>query len=642
MSDAEHLFAAVRKANDFASLGLDQERLMSAVRQASEGPEASALFLWLCEHESHASAAIAAVEFVSTTRDPATVSDIIDHLIPTTLSEDLRRALWTAFIARAEDKLSGYGLRGQALHGALLLAQENRGLLFRLKGSLADLSLQDDPHFLRHAARIIGVVLAHSPESDFREQLARLVDVDEASDEAAMELGLDALRRGLDSTTPEAAGLAFEEGANWFRKAIAASEDRADAELYAKCTEILVSVHRNGFDGSLGVGIPDLVEAAFRYSAFLGAERDHSKPSWLGSQTSERLHWTLLASKLGTLDATLNKKVWMNVARVVEDELLALYRSSRSILMTGKDGGLDLIVRPEISAALYTHRRHLDGLDQWIEENEGTPDLPDAVTMRAAVDRAKEASLLHRPFDAGSDGRELTALLDAGQVPMEARSGIAERLEAAVRDLSADENPIVGKIVEGILSEMVRNPHYSRLATARSLFTAVLIISVYFLLHRQETGLSSDPDAGYLFVRSPKTLPLENAIQRDYFRFLRSSSIREHVSMEVRDTGLGRADVYFSARGLHTVTEVKRSFVNSDLSGLLNDHGLQTAAYQTTNVSFAFLLVLDLFDRSNGLQSHLEKQISLGSKTPSGQDTAYDIVVMRVQGQRKVPSAMGK
>ncbi|WP_172122593.1 hypothetical protein [Devosia sp. 919] len=641
MSDADLLFAAVRAANDFASIGLDQERLLSVVRQASDGPEASALFLWLCVQGSHAPAATAAVEFVSTTRDPATVADIVDHLIPTALGEDLRRALWTVFIARAEDKRSGYGLRGQALHGALLLAQDNKGLLFRLKGSLADLSLQDDPHFLRHAARILGVVLAHSPESDFREKLVSLVDVDEASDEAAMELGLDALRRGLDSTTSESAGLAFEEGAVWFRKATAASEDRADARLYFKCTEILLSVHRNGFDGNLSVGIPELVEAAFRYSALLG-EEENSKPSWLGSQTSERLHWTLLASKLGTLDATLNKKVWMNVARVVEDELLALYRSSRSILMTGKDGGLDLIVRPEISAALYTHRRHLDGLDQWIEENEGMPDLPDAVAMRAAVDRAKEASLLHRPFDAGSVGRELTAILDAGQVPMEARSGIAERLEAAVRDLSADENPIVGKVVEDILSDMVRNPHYSGFANARSLFTAVLIISVYFLLHRHETGLSSDPDAEYLFVRSPKTLPLENAIQRDYFRFLRSSSIRDHVSMEVRDTGAGRADVYFSARGLSTVTEVKRSLVNRDLPGLLNEYGLQTAAYQTTTVSFAFLLVLDLFDRSRGLQPHLEKQISLGSKTPSGQDTAYDVVVMRVQGQRKVPSEMGK
>ncbi|MER9489317.1 hypothetical protein NKI50_25605 [Mesorhizobium sp. M0563] len=641
MSDADHLSAAVRQASEFASLGFDQEQLLSLVRRASDGPEASALFFWLCAQQSHAPAAKAAAEFASATRDPATIADILDQMKPAALGDDLRRSLWHAFMVRAEDRLSSYGLRGQALHGALLLAQDHKALLLRLKGSLADLSLDDDPHFLRHAARILGVVLAHSPENEFREKLAGLIDVEEASDEAAMELGLDALRRGLDSTTSEAAGLAFEEGVAWFRKAIAASEDRADAELYVRCTEILVSVHLNGFDGSHSAEIPELIEAAFRYSAVLGEEQEHAKPSWLGSQSAERLHWTLLAAKLGTLDATLNKKVWMNVARVVEDELLALYRSSRSILLADKDGGLDLIVRPEISAALWTHRRHLDGLDQWVEENEGTPDLPDAVAMRAAVNRSKETGLLHRPFHAESDGRELTAILDAGQVPLGARSGIAERLQAAVRDLSGDENPIVGQVVNGILSDMVRNPHYSGFAAARSLFTAVLIMTVFFLLHRQETGLSSDPDAEYLFVRRPKTLPLENAIQRDYFRFLRGSSLRDHVNMEVRDSGSGRADVYFSARGLHTVTEVKRSLTNRDLPGLLKDHGFQTAAYQTTNVSFAFLLVLDLFDRSKGLQPHLEKQISLGSKTPQGQDTSYDVVVMRVQGQRKVPSAMG-
>lgn len=642
MSDADDLSAAVRQARDLGSLGFDQERLLSLVRQASDGPEASALFFWLCGQESHAPAAKAAAEFASTTRDPATVADILDQMKPAALGDDLRRSLWHAFVVRAEDRLSSYGLRGQALHGALLLAQDHAALLFRLKGSLADLSLDDDPHFLRHAARILGMVLAQSPENEFREKLVGLVDVEEASDEAAMELGLDALRRGLDSTTSEAAALAFEDGLAWFRKAIAASEGRPDAELYVRCIEILVSVHLNGFDGSHSAGIPELVDAAFRYSALLGEEQEHSKPSWLGSQATERLHWTLLAAKLGTLDATLSKKVWMNVTRVVEDELLALYRSSRSIVLANEGSGLDLIVRPEISAALYTHRRHLYGLDQWIEENEGTPDLPDAVAMRAAVDRAKEASLLHRPFHAGSEGGELTAVLDAGQVPMGARSGIAERLQVAVRDLSGDENPIVAKIVEDILSSMARNPHYSEFATARSLFTAVLIISVYFLLHRQETGLSSDPDAEYLFVRPPTTLPLESAIQRDYFRFLRSSSLRDHVNMEVRDSGSGRADVYFSACGLHTVTEVKRSLTNRDLSGLLEDHGLQTAAYQTTNVSFAFLLVLDLFDRSKGIQPHLEKQIWLGSKAPQGQDTSYNVVVMRVQGQRKVPSAMGK
>jgi hypothetical protein len=642
MSDADRLSAAVRQATDFALLGFERERFLSLVRQASDGPDASELFFWLCANQKDETATKAAVELVSATRDPATLADILDRIRPATLLDDLRRRLWHAFITRAEDRPSSYGLRGQALHGALLLAQEDKASLFRLKGSLTDLGLDDDPHFLRHAARILGVVLAHSPENEFREKLASLIEVDEASDEAAMELGLDSLRRGLDSMTPEAAGLALEEGVTWFQRAIAASEDRADADLYLRCTEILVSVHRNGFNGSHSARLPELIEAAFRYSALLGEEGEDSRPSWLGARSAERLHWTLLASKLGTLDATLDKKVWMNVARVVEDELLALYRASRSILLADKDGGLDLIVRPEISAALYDHRRHLDGLDQWIDENEGTPNLPDAVAMRAAVGRAKEANLLHRPFHAGSEGRELTAILDAGQVKIEARPGIGERFQAAVRDLSVDESPIVAAITNHTLSEIERNPHYSKLESARALFTAVLIVSIYFLMHRQETGLSSDPDAAYLFVRRPETLPVESALQRDYFRFLRSSSIRDHVSMEVRDSGAGRSDVYFSARGLHTVTEVKRTLTNRDLRGLLEDHGLQTAAYQTTNVTFAFLLVLDLFDRSKGLQPHLEKQTSLGSKTPPGQDTSYDVVVMRVQGQRKVPSALGK
>lgn len=69
---------------------------------------------------------------------------------------------------------------------------------------------------------------------------------------------------------------------------------------------------------------------------------------------------------------------------------------------------------------------------------------------------------------------------------------------------------------------------------------------------------------------------------------------------------------------------------------LTNEFGLQTVAYQSTSFTFAFLLVLDLFDRGGG-QPHIQEQVSLIRKKPKGQDTEYDIVVMRVQGQRQTP-----
>lgn len=635
MADADSLHAAVRQVLSLHSLGMNRDQFLLLVRQESNGPRAVSLFSWLCSQAADSLAGDSTVELVAATRDPAALAGIVDLLSIQDLGEVLQRRLWKAFLSRVDEGLS-YGVRAQALHGALLLAQHQKGLLHQLKGFLTDLDVGDDALFLRHAAKILGVILAHSPEPEFREKLNDLLEISEAKEEAAMELGLDALRQGLDAVIHEPAAKAFETALHWFNIALESSEDRVDAALYVRCLSILVNVQREGFADHSTADIVGLADAAWRYSAYLGSE-DEQHPSWLGAQSSERLHWTLLAAKLGTLEVKLNKKVWMHAARAVEEELLAVYRASRSILFKDRDTGLDLVIRPQLTASLLVHRRHLDELDQWIEENEGSLLLPDAAAMRQAVEQAREVSMLRRPFMEGSEGRALQAIFDAGRVPLEARTSIAALLQSTLSDLSLNENPVVERIITGILTQMERNMHFSTSRTARSLFTAVLILSVNFLRHRHETSMASDPEGAYLFICRPNNLPLESAIQRDYFRLLRMSGLLDHVHMEVRDQGAGRADVYFAALGVNTVTEVKRTMRDMDHEGLLQSYGLQTAAYQTTNVTFGFLLVLDLCDRGGG-QPHLTEQISLQRRTPPSQTTAYDVVVMRVQGQREKPA----
>ena len=635
MAGADSLYVAVRRSHSVHSLGMDRDQILALVRQESNGPLAGSLFSWFCSHAAEPFAEDLAVELVSVTRDPAALAEIIDLLPRHDLGELLKRRLWKAFLNRFDNRHLTYGVRAQALHGALLLAQHQKGLLLQLKGYLADLDVGDDAFFLRHAAKILGVLLAHSPEPEFREKLNKLLEIPEAKDEAAMELGLDELRQGLDAVAQEPATKAFDAALRWFCMATESSEDRVDARLYVRCLNILLNVQLEGFLNRSTAEIVGLADAVWEYSAYLGSADDHY-PSWLGEHSRERLHWTLLASKLGTLENKLNKKVWINAIQVIEDELLAIYRAGRSILLKDSDTGLDLVIRPQLSASLLVHRRHLDELDQWIDENEGSPLLPDAVAMRQAVDRAREASTLRLPFMDRSKGRELQAIFDAGRVPLDARTGIATLLQSSLSDLSLNENPNIDRIVTNILAQMDRNKDFSTLRTAKSLFTAVLILSVYFLSHRHETGMASDPDGEYLFIRQPDTLPVESVLQRDYFRLLRMAGLHNSVHMEVRDQGAGRADVHFSALGISTVTEVKRTLQDMGHDKLLKSYGLQTAAYQTTNVTFGFLLVLDLWDR-NGGQPHLTEQISLQSLAPPGQSTTYDVVVMRVQGQRKKP-----
>jgi len=636
MNNTDVLQTAALQGQSLLSLGIDRDQLLMLVRQDANGPPAVPLFFWLCSQIEDLLAGDLAVELISVTQDPASMAEIVDRLARQDPGEAIQRRLGKVFMDRVGDKNSCYGVRAQALHGALLIAQHQKGLLHQLKGFLTDLDISNDPLFLRHAAKILGVLLAHSPELEFRNRLCELLEIPEARDEAAMELGLDALRRGIDAVEQEAAGDAFESALHWFNIALESSEDRVDAQLYTRCLSILVSVHQKGLADNSTIDIAELAKAAWNYSAYFGT-RDEEQPSWLGMLSTEHLHWTFLASKLGTLNAQLQKKVWMNAARAIEDELLAVYLASRSILHKDRDTGLDLVIRPRLSASLLVQRRHLDELDQWIEENEGSPLLPDAAAMREAVEQARDACTMHYPFVEGSEGRTLQAILDAGCVPSIVRTSLSVLFKSALMDLSSNENPIIDLIVKDILTQMERNKYYSLSQAARSLFTAVLIGSAYFLSHRHDTGMASDPEGKYLFIRQHDDLPQEVTLQRDYYRMLRMSGLRDYVHMEVRDQGSGRADVYFKAQGVSTVTEVKRTLNNMDHKSLLESYGLQTTAYQTTNVTFGFLLVLDLWDRCGG-QPHLSEQMSLQYRIPPGQTTAYDVVVMRVQGQRKSPS----
>ena len=288
--------------------------------------------------------------------------------------------------------------------------------------------------------------------------------------------------------------------------------------------------------------------------------------------------------------------------------------------------------------ALVTYRRHLEELEQWIVENEGSVNLPDAEAMRAAVSKAYEGNVLHFSGNAAIYDREIAAALDAGRVPTAVQNEVHERLGKLSWMMELEENPIVEQIEAKIRSELRTRNEYSRDdRKAQVLFDAVLYYSLRFMHLRHNMTRKNDAAAAYLFVRKPDRLPLEIDLHSDYYRYLSSTALGGSTKFEVSDVGSGRADVYFEHKKLVTVTEVKMSDGNLTHAELLQNFGGQVAAYVTTSVPFGFLLVLDRFDR-NGGQPHFREQVSLQRKVIKNQTTEYDIVTMRVQAQRTTPA----
>lgn len=621
-----------------ADLGeLTSKALVAILGEAAEGVDGTELFIALVEHPRTEITIPAAIELVKTAFDALAMVEIsawlgVGGLVPTQAGP-----LGRAFLTRASDRDADYAIRSYALKAAMVLSQSDRSLLRRLQSELLDLQLDDDGEFLRHAARITGAVLAHEPDEDLRGLLVKLVDVEDAEDEASMELGLDAMRNGLDANAPDVALIAFEGARDWFRRAETASETRPDATLYRRCLDALVTFQSGQTSDDLRPRIDEIKAAAFAYTAFLTTpDRPEDTTSWLGAKTQERIHWSMLALRLGALDTSFLKRAWLDAARVIQEELLAVYTASRSLLRRNAEGGLEAILQPRIVGALRNEIHSLALLDQWIGENAGSDLLPAAASLRERVAEAREAVVSHRPTEAAAGSSPTAAIIEL--LPEAARQSALARLAVGMAVLVEGSTPVaVCNLFETVLASLRRNADYQADPEGRALFDGMLWTTLQFVVMRSNVGVSTLARGRYLFERNPRKLPVEKNLQDDYFEFLMGSPLAELFTAERHDVGGGRADIHFTLLRTKTVAELKRNTVKLTNAKVVERFGLQKVSYDATNVRYGILMILDLRDLGGG-QPHVTERVSVHHLTPEWGETEHAVVLFRVQGRRATPS----
>ncbi|WP_227440320.1 hypothetical protein [Methylobacterium sp. W2] len=553
-----------------------------------------------------------------------------------------RSRLGQAFLGRAIDRSVDYGTRSQALKAAMILAQSERPLLRRLQAVLLELDPSDEGIYLRHAARITGAVLAHEPaDDDLRNKLTELTDVQDAEDEAAVELGLDALRAGLDATTPEAALGAFGAARDWFARAEEATEVRLDARLYRTCLDMLLAFHEGLTSDDLPNRIASVTQSAFEYTAYLtDGDRHPETSSWLASKDLERVHWTSLALRLGSLVDKVSRSAWLKVAAVMEDELLSIYAASRSMFRRGADGGLEQVVRPRIVGAMQGELRSLDILDHWIAENSGSASLPDAKSLWDLVGEAREAIVGHRPSGAAAGSSPTAAILE--RLPEPIRETVSARIEAdAVSLLDESVSRTVDEVLARATTALMSNVDYREKPDARQFFDVLLLDVTRFVVSRYNLSTATFPGVAYLFNRDKANPPLEADLQHDLVNYLMGSRLADICRPEARDLGGGRVDVLFTYKWLKTTSELKRSFPKLTSGELVDRYGPQAISYQGTNVALSMLMVLDLYDRA-GAQADIRDQIDVHHRTVADSSVESAVVLFRVQGRRQTPSDVTK
>nr|WP_246413440.1 hypothetical protein [Methylobacterium brachythecii] len=619
---------------------LTTSSLIDLVRDGADGVDGADLFVALIGDTRSGVTVPVAVELVAKGFDIVAMIEIAAWLgrggnVPAPFVGTLGRA----FLAKAADRDADYGTRAHALKASMILAQSDRSLLRRLQSDLLDIDLADDGDFLRHAARIAGAVLAHEPDDDLRALLGKLVEVVDAEDEASMELGLDAMRHGLDADAAETALQAFEGARGWFRRAEDAGDARPDATLYRRCLDALVAFQSGQSSPDLWTRIDEIRSAAFAYTAYLTtSDRPEDTTSWLGAKTQERVHWSMLALRLGALDTSLLKRAWLDAAAVIQDELLAVYTASRSFLRRGADGGLEAILRPRVVEVLRGELHSLALLDQWIEENAASGLLPAAAHLRDRVADAREAVVTHRPIEAADGSSPTAAIVEL--LPEASRSSALARVAAGMAILVETTTPlVVSELFETVTAGLARNPDYLADPMGRMLFDAVLWSSIQFVVMRGNVGVSTLARGRYLFERDPEKLPLEKDLQADYVEFLMGSPLAELCQAEKRDVGGGRVDVLFTFLRTKTVAELKRTDLKLTNDEVVGRFGLQKVSYDVTNVRFGILMILDLRDVGGG-QPYLSERISVHHVTPDWGTSEHAVVLMRVQGRRETPSQL--
>lgn len=564
--------------------------------------------------------------------------DVLDTYRP--LPDEADEACFTIFLSKAGQTMSGMsGLaRGAALDGAFRWATSNRRWQLRLIDYLLGLSVDDDPDFLIHAAKISGVAYSHWRERELLPVLSQLVEVGAANAEATFELGMANLADALDSPHREEAHSLFQIAKSWFERSVSASESRPEASLYHDCLELLSDFHA-GLDRR---HLADVRDRVCLHAFELKAWHDSSdSPSWLGSRRTEAACWNVLASMIAGLVEHLDEASWWEPAVVIEQHILAVYNAGRSILKRNRNGSLDELLRPRIAATIATREGQAYLLKGWLQRNASHEWADQAHELITQIDCLLEnGSNPGNPIEAADVWPPLAALIAQAHLPPE----IKKRLFNAVSNVFSLhlENLTMAEInVIVACQESVENhPDYRDNPHGARLFDAALLWTVRFLYNRLEVTKKDDPSVGYLFEKEGGKLPHEDELQHDYFRWI--STVAAGSDLEPTNQGGGRADLRLKSSGERLVIEVKRETHDCSFDALATYYSAQTTDYQNVSIRLGILLVLDLATSNREGTPHITSLVQSRKVQRLGDDQPRHIIIVKVPGRRKRPSDLTK
>lgn len=566
-------------------------------------------------------------------RNDFAINQIVDVLarrprLPDSIEQECFRAWSMVF----DDRSQFTSVRTAALRGAFVLKRENSKRATQLAAKLVSVELDDDPDFLAHVARIAGLLYAEEPIASLMDLLTDLSRIEGVTEDATFELGMSAVGHALSTSDVAEARSYFTTARHWFDTASRGTEPTPKARVLAIAMGVLEDFYDRRRSSDIKSKLDELRLEAFATTAYL----HHSAGDFLnGVRATQIAAWSSLGLRLEALDRSLDDEIWLDGTQVIEEELLAIYTASRTILGCDR-GGLECIVRPRIQESLQSNRYQLLALQRWLKTN-GTSQFGEAaLDLIEATEAAFSGGATADPTGAAAVRSTAVAFIEKSALTTDQRDRLlTEVLLAKVRIESYNTSPIMQQALVRIYQEFSQVSEFADDAHTHDIIMAVVYQSLLFLEFRLDTTTGQDPTAAYLFASDEDSNPLEKHLQQDYLRFLKTANLGS--ADEIRGVGGGRADVMHKHHGVRFVIEIKREKDDASFEALLGHYGDQTAIYQTTNVPLGILLVLDLTTKG-GVTDHLKNLYKPVSGDLFRDGVMRGVLIIRVPALRLTPS----
>jgi hypothetical protein len=569
--------------------------------------------------------------------DEFTIQEAINYLEPhRPFSKSFEDRCFKITLKEAQNCKKPPITRSWSLEGAFRFALDSLARRYQLLSYLVELPVDDEPEYLRHAVKIVGLAYTYWADNNLVIVLEKLTKIDLAEDEAFFELGLASLASALNAKSTDEAKIWFKKSYSQFEQSIAKREHRPDAEAFHAAISILFAFDKNDLHAHYSHNLERLKKSIAIYNIW---HKSDAGPAWLMARETEMVNWHMLTTKLEALLGYLSEPSWFEPIIVIEQALLHIYNASRTLLKRNQSGGLETLVQPTIEASLIHNQGQLYVLEKWLERQ--PPDDLSSIgqELMRSINLTKQEMYSGKELGVAVNFSLLATPLQEiiNDLPDKYKSPIDQVLEDCINLQKRDMSPVLERILENCISEVAHIDDYKD-STTKEIFHTILFQTLRFLENRMDMTKKNNPRLKYLFeIEANESLPLESELQMDYYEFMHGNISAGTIKVEVSDIASGRADVYFSFGSIKFITEVKRDSSDCTFSALRTKYIGQASEYQNTNVKLGFLLVLDLTKKSKSAGS-IEEHVKVEKSGLPVSNIEHVIVVITVPGRRKTPS----